>query len=250
MRRSVPGWSRFITAACVAVMLLLVVPVGASCFSIPERLEYDVSWVGIHAGSAVLSIVKSGENYVIESQATSADYLSLFYRVEDMARSVVEGSEGGFGYPLSYKLRIREGRHRKDKEVVFDRKAGKAVYTNLNDGKAHTFSVDKDVHDPLSGFFSLRNRPMEVGVPVKIRIFDSKKTWDVDVEVLRRERIKVPAGTFNTIMIKPNLKSEGIFLRRGDVYIWLTDDQRKIPVMVRTKVTIGHVTAELRSPGF
>lgn len=234
----------------LAVLLMVGIPAGSSCFPVPERLEYDVSWIGIHAGSAILSVEKSGGNYVIESQAHSADYLSLFYRVEDSARSIVDGSRGSFGYPLRYRLRIREGRHRKDKEVVFDRQAGKAVYTNHSDGKPHTFNIASDVHDPLSGFFALRDLPMEVGVPLKIRIFDSKKTWDVDVEVLKRERIKVPAGTFDTIMIKPNLKSEGIFMRRGDVYIWLTDDQSKIPVMVQTKVAIGHVTAELRSPRF
>jgi hypothetical protein len=46
-------------------------------------------------------------------------------------------------------------------------------------------------------------------------------------------------------VIKPLMKSEGIFYRKGDIIIWLTDDMKRIPVMVQTKVKIGHITATL-----
>ncbi len=47
-------------------------------------------------------------------------------------------------------------------------------------------------------------------------------------------------------MVKPLLKSEGIFMRKGDVYIWLTDDDRKIPVKMKSKVKVGAVNAVLK----
>jgi len=57
--------------------------------------------------------------------------------------------------------------------------------------------------------------------------------------------VETPAGKFRTIVIKPNMKSEGIFDRKGDIYIYLTDDKRHIPVLIRTKVAVGYIEAEL-----
>jgi hypothetical protein len=65
------------------------------------------------------------------------------------------------------------------------------------------------------------------------------------VKVLKKETITVPAGTFDTVMVTPILQSEGIFSREGPVYTWLTDDEKKIPVMVKTRVAVGSVSAVL-----
>jgi hypothetical protein len=76
-------------------------------------------------------------------------------------------------------------------------------------------------------------------------VFDNEKVYDLEVQVLRKERITVPAGTFDTVLIKPLLQSEGIFSRKGPIYTWLTDDRRRIPVRIKTSVVVGSLTAEL-----
>ncbi len=76
-------------------------------------------------------------------------------------------------------------------------------------------------------------------------VFDSKKVWNVEIQVLRKERISLPTGTFNTIVVKPLMKSEGIFYRKGEIFIWLTDDIKHIPVKLQTKVAVGSITATL-----
>jgi hypothetical protein len=63
--------------------------------------------------------------------------------------------------------------------------------------------------------------------------------------VLRREELVTPLGRFKTIVIQPLLKSEGIFARTGDMFIWLTDDDRRIPVQMKSKVVVGSITATL-----
>ncbi len=84
-----------------------------------------------------------------------------------------------------------------------------------------------------------------MGRPEYIDIFDSKKLWNTEVQVLRKERVRVPAGEFDTIVIKPLLKSEGVFMKKGEIYIWLTDDDKKIPVMIKSKVKIGNFKVKL-----
>lgn len=87
--------------------------------------------------------------------------------------------------------------------------------------------------------------PMEPGKSVYIRLFDSKKVWNVEVKVLRKEKIERGSKEIDTIVIKPLMESEGIFYRKGDILIWLTDDSSRLPVMLRTKVLIGSVVATI-----
>jgi len=83
-----------------------------------------------------------------------------------------------------------------------------------------------------------------------VDIFDSKKLWNVEIQVLRKERVNSIMGDVNTIVVKPLMKSEGIFNRKGDMYIWLTDDEKRVPVRMQTKVAVGSITATLVSGAY
>jgi hypothetical protein len=63
--------------------------------------------------------------------------------------------------------------------------------------------------------------------------------------VLRREELVTALGRFKTIVVQPLLKSEGIFPRTGDIFIWLTDDDRRIPVQMKSKMFVGNITGTL-----
>jgi hypothetical protein len=212
---------------------------------IPEKFVYYIFWSGIRAGMATLDFEDTPEGITITSRATSATFISIFYRVDDVAQSTLYSD----GYPNKYTMKIREGRHRRDKATYFGIKPEdgpqKVVYNNKLDNETVEFNFEKQAFDPLSGFYEIRKRPLKVGHPEYLDIFDSKKLWNVEVQVLRKERIRVPAGEFDTIVIKPLLQSEGIFMKKGEVHIWFTDDEKRIPVMIKSKVKIGSFKAKL-----
>lgn len=219
---------------------------SASAFKIPERLTYDLTWSGIKAGEAVLEIKDDGGDLVINSTATSTKLVSVFYKVEDRVESRVhKGNDSLLAHSMNYRLNLREGKHRKKKEVLFDAIHSKALYMDYLSNERKEIDISFPIFDPLSSFYYLRGMDLEVGKSLFVTIFDSKKVWNVEVQVLRKERIQVPAGEFDTIVIKPLLKSEGIFYRRGDIYIWLSDDEKRIPVKLKTKVKIGSINADL-----
>jgi hypothetical protein len=58
--------------------------------------------------------------------------------------------------------------------------------------------------------------------------------------------LEVEAGTFNTVVVEPLVREGGLFKSEGRIVIWLTDDERKIPIRVNTKVIIGSIDTELR----
>ncbi len=225
---------------------------AASAFGMPEKLLYDLTWTGIKAGTATLEIGRSGDSVRIVSTARSADWISLFYTVEDRIESVLLKPElpPFFGQPLSYRMRLREGKHRRDREITFNLQKHVALYADNLSGEKKDIAIHGRVFDPLSSFYVVRAMKLEVGRPVYVDILDNRKLWHVEVLVLRKEKIRTGLGKFDTIVIKPLMKSEGIFYRRGEMLIWLTDDERRLPVRMRTKVAVGSITATLAGGEF
>lgn len=237
--------------ACIVVVLALLggllTDQSALAFPIPERLEFEISYGGITAGRAVQEVTQEGNEVHIVSTAKSADWLKLFFPVDDRIESVlIKGAPPlSIGVPRLYRERIREGWTRFEKDAVFDCEVLEVNTKDLLKKNETTQKITKRTYDTLSSFFYFRTVALQVGTSSFIDIFDCKKLWSTEVQVLRREQIETPLGTFNTIVIKPLLKSEGIFARTGDMHIWLTDDERRIPVLMKSKVRIGSITATL-----
>jgi hypothetical protein len=219
----------------------------AHSLNIPERLFYDLTWTGIKAGEAELEVKDDGDYLSIISKANSLKWVSVFYPVEDIVVSRLKKERYGdfFAKPMNYRLKIKEGKHRRDKELIFDHSSNTVTYINHLKNEKKVFSIGVSTFDALSCFYYVRTLNLEVGKSVFVNLFDSKKFYSVEVQVLRKESIKTPLGVFNTILIKPVMKTEGIFSRKGDIFIWLSDDERRIPVMLQSKVAVGAVRAVL-----
>lgn len=211
-----------------------------------ERLVFQLSWFGIPVGKAVVGASDGGylrgkKMYGISAVTKSNEFIDAFYPVRDRISSLISAET-----LASYKFVVHqeEGDYRSDKEIIFDYDKRKATFTK--NGETSTYDIPAFVSDSLSAYYYFRTKELAVGKPVTIDVFDDKQLWQVEVQVLRKERISTPAGTFDTILTKPLLKFEGIFQRKGDVYIWITDDSRKMPVRMKSKIAIGSINAELR----
>ncbi|MFZ2948528.1 MAG: DUF3108 domain-containing protein [Desulfuromonadaceae bacterium] len=219
----------------------------AAAFPIPERLEFELSYTGITAGHAVQEVKQNGSDIHIISTARSANWLRFFFPVDDRIESYLTSGTPPLqiGSPRLYQERKREGKTRTDREARFDRE--KLEVTTIDHLKKSEMrhSITKRTYDTLSSFFYFRSIPLQVGTSYYIDIYDCKRLWNTEVKVLRREEITTPLGRFKTIVIHPLLKSEGIFSRTGDMFIWLTDDDRRIPVQMKSKVIVGSITATL-----
>lgn len=212
---------------------------------VPEKFVYYIYWSGIRAGMATFDFEDTADGVTIKTHATSASFISIFYKVDDIAQSVLYSD----GYPSVYTLKIREGRHKRNKATHFGKKPAnspqKVIYNNLLDNETEEFNLEKQAFDPLSGFYYIRKRQLIAGQSEYLDIFDNKKLWNIEIQVIGKEHVSTPAGEFDTILIKPIMQSEGIFMRKGDIYIWLTDDDKKIPVMIRSEVKVGSFVAKL-----
>lgn len=209
-----------------------------------EKLYYDIYWLGIYVGRAVIEAVNKNGVERITSEVHSAAFISAFYRVEDYAESTLVD-----GMPVNFRIKQREGRYRSDKETVFDIYNKKITFFNYLKGTTDEHNFTGAAHwDVFSGFYFLRTMFFDVGKTVYIDIFDSNKFLKAEVSVLGKEKIKLyDDSEVDTLLVKPSIKSEGMFQNKGDIFIWLTDDESRIPVRIETKIPIGKVVAELKA---
>lgn len=225
---------------------LLIFPAAPEAGSlVNKRFVYYIYWSGIKAGEAVMDYTSTPDGITIRTHATSAPFVTFFYPVDDITESTLYPD----GYPKKFIVKVQKGRHKRDKVTYFERKTDgkpqKIIYHNILDDTIEEFFFDKQVYDPLSAFYEMTKWDLKTGQKYFINIFDSKKLWNTEVQVLRKERVRVSAGEFDTIVVKPILKSEGIFSKTGDITIWATDDDKKLPVLLKSKAVIGHFSAEL-----
>jgi len=235
----------------LAAGVVVLSPLSANALTIPEKLVYDLTWTGINAGTATQEILNDNGTVKIISTAHSADWLSTFFVVDDRIESVMASAHPNLlGLPKSYRMKIKEGKTRRDKEILFDHAKRTALYIDHLNGEKKNMDITEKTLDTLSSFYFIRSQKLEVGKSIFISVFDSKRLWNTEVQVLRKERLKTKLGSFDTIVVKPLMQSEGIFEKRGDMFIWLTDDKKLVPVKMKTKVPIGSITATLVGGNF
>ncbi len=188
----------FLAMAMVVCAALTVVPRYASAFPMPERLEFEISYAGITAGRAVQEVTLEGNEVSIVSTAKSANWLRVFFPVDDRIESVlISGAPPlNIGVPRLYRERIHEGMTRFQKDAVFDRQKLEVNTKDLLKNSETTKSITKRTYDTLSSFFYFRSIPLQVGTSYYIDIFDCKKLWNTEVQILRREVIETPLGRF------------------------------------------------------
>ena len=216
-------------------------------FSVGERLTYLISWSNIlDAGTAVLEVkeekkVDGEKAYLLVSTARSSGLISKFYKVNDIVESTVDAATIS---SLSYKSDQSHGKRKKNRVMTFNQAEG--TVTVFEEGKQRIYNAPPGILDPLSSLYYVRTREdLIVDTPIKIDVNDDGKNYTVEVQMLGREKIKTPLGKFDTIKLKTYPKFEGVFQHTNEIYIWLTDDKRKIPVLMKSEVSIGSIVATL-----
>ena len=209
-----------------------------------EKLTFDLNYGFVTAGIAVMEIPKikkiSGrEAYHVTFEVNSVPSFDMFYKVRDRYETYID-VEGLF--PWRFEQHIREGGYTRDFSAFFDQRKGKA---KTSEGE---YEIPLYVNDIVSAFYFARTfdySGLKENDLFHLQNFYKDKVYDLDVKYLGKETIEVPAGKFDCIIVEPLVKEGGLFKHEGNIIVWLTDDQYKMPVKVRTKIVIGYVEAKL-----
>ncbi|MCK4679574.1 DUF3108 domain-containing protein [bacterium] len=260
-RRRAPGGAAFL---CVALLAALPVasaltPVGADGgraalgpdgeigvppFGVGERLKFEIKYGFISAGTATLGIPETVtergyECYRIVSLAESNSFFSAFFTVRDVAESYLDTREL---VPRRFEKRLREGDFRAHDIVLFDHDRHVAIYPKRGD---RLVPISVGAQDILSSLYYVRMMDLTVGRSTFIDNHADKKNYALEIKVLRKERVKVPVGRFDCLVVEPVMRGAGLFSHQGRLTVWLTDDAARIPVLMKSKIMVGSISAVL-----
>lgn len=215
-----------------------------------EELRFHIRWLFIPAGTAVIRQYWPDPEHVrFRMDSCSNATLDLVYPVRDRIRVRARRNPGDRPALRSqrYEYSQREGRDRSELVLEFPAPGVIRMEDRLA-GTTRTFHVVPETVDMVTAFFLTRGLPLVTGKTYRIPVFDKGKAYALEIEVVRREVLHTVLGKNTaTVMVHPRLQSEGVFKRTGELYLWLTDDARRIPVRMESSVRIGKMITTLAS---
>ncbi|OGS45978.1 MAG: hypothetical protein A2539_06595 [Elusimicrobia bacterium RIFOXYD2_FULL_34_15] len=230
----------------ILVLMLCFLPIN-NCFSenktliVGEKLVFEVSWQFVKVGYGLLEVkgiedYEGKKAYHIYSEAKSVPFFDVFYKVRDMNEAWIDVNSF---HSLAFLQKIKEGRYKRERMTKYDQK--KHIGTN---NKGETFNIFDNALDVLSAFYWVRLQKLEPGKALKVNVNSHKKNYIMYINIYGRETINVNNKEYKTIVVEPILQDQGIFMQKGTIKIWLTDDEKHIPVKMKSGVSVGNIIAE------
>ncbi|MBJ6751854.1 DUF3108 domain-containing protein [Geomonas anaerohicana] len=222
-------------------ILILVLAAPAAAFPVPERLEYEVTWSGVKAGSAVLEVTPQGDELRLTNTIRSTGVVSAFFKIDDRTESVTTRA----GKPKFFRENKREGSYRAAREATFNFSTLKANSIDLLKKVEQSDAITPKTYDNLSSIYFIRGSDLSPGRSISFEIYDTKRLWNTEVRAVQRQELTTPLGKFKTVMVTSRLRHNGEEAKVGNATFWFTDDNRRIPVKITTTIKVGEVTLTL-----
>jgi hypothetical protein len=217
----------------------------ASAMLVGERLGYDVRFGALKVGTGAMEV--RGVDQVRGRDAWHTVFTIKggipLYKVDDRMESWIDTASFT---SLRFVQETNEGRRHRTKRIELYPERG--VYVEETATPVDKPTVEQPL-DEAAFIYFLRRVPLVIGETYSYDRYFKPDRNPIRLEVLRRERIEVPAGTFETIVVRPIIKAKGIFSENGQAEVWLTDDERHVMVQMKAKVSFGSLNLQLKSLG-
>ncbi|GJG88162.1 hypothetical protein tb265_33430 [Gemmatimonadetes bacterium T265] len=210
-------------------------------WGVGERLGYDVKFGILKAGSATLSVPE-----IVDVRGRPAYHAifhvrggTFFYHVDDTYESWIDTAT--LASLRFYQTQLEGGKSRNKRYEIFPERE------TYQDGDK---PEERSVADPLddgSLLYAVRTLPLRTGDVYELNRYYKPDRNPVRIRVVRREQIRVPAGTFNAIVVQPTVKTKGIFGEGGRAEVWFSDDEARVVLQVRSSLSFGSLTMQLRN---
>ncbi len=218
-----------------------------------ETFDYSIEWRLITAGKAHLewnALPSAPDAGDVRLHVESAGIVSRLYTVNDVYSATLAP---GFCAQNSL-IEALEGGRKKETRITYDSVAHKATYLEKDLVKNSTVTqevgIPSCVHDLIGGLISLRYLKLDPGKTAQIPVSDGKKFVMAKVESQRREPLKTALGTVNTVLYEIYLFDNVLFRKSGHLHVWITDDEKRLPIQLQVRLTfaIGTITFRMEKP--
>ena len=216
-------------------------PAPAVPFGVGERFTYDVKLGPFKAGRGSMEVtgLDTVRGHTVYRTVFRVKGGILGYKADNTMESWID-TVTLFSLRFTQDFEQTGKDRKKDYEIYPER----AVYQEPN--KPEQPSVP-DPLDDASFIYFIRTVPLEIGRTYSYDRYFRPDKNPVRIKVLRRETVKVPAGTYQTIVVQPIIKSKGIFSENSKAEIWFSEDANRIMVQMKADLPVGSLNLYLTS---
>ena len=236
-------------SALLAALLQAGAPVAAGSaaapdypFAVGETLTYSAKLGMLTLGSGTLQVagldsVRGVETFRLRFRLQGK---TVFYSLDDVLESWVGTKDFA-----SHRFVQDFVENDKPKHRTFEIFPDSGFYREK--GRDTTYASPSNPLDDAAFFYFVRITPLEVGKKYVFHRYFRKEKNPVTIEVVKRERMELPDGRkVECLVLHPVIDTKGLFSKRSDTRIWLTDDARRLPVQIRSKFPFGTITLRLK----
>lgn len=211
-------------------------------FAVGEKLTYSAKLGMLSLGSGTLEV--AGKDSIRGAEAFQFRFRlqgkTVFYSLDDVLESWVGVRDFNSRRFVQDFVENNKPKHR-----TYEIYADSGFFREQ--GKNKTEPTPPDPLDDAAFFYFVRITPLEVGKKYVYPRYFKKDKNPVTIDVVKREKMDLPDGSeVNCLVLQPVIDTPGMFSKRSDTRIWLTDDHRRLPVQIRTKFPFGTITLRLK----
>ncbi len=221
-------------------------------FRVGEKVVHQVQYYSINAGTMALEVkpyatVNGRKTYNFAMQIRTSDWYSGIYSVDDRATILMDFENM---VPTVFTLHVKETGQLKEARMLIEPKQAtywerKVTEKNGEEERKLNWEILEYSQNLFSGVYYMRAFTWKVGAENAFRVADDEENLIFRAEAIRKEKIKTAAGVFDAIVIKPQVELKGKYKRVGDIFVWLSDDDRKFILKIESKIKIGTLVSEI-----
>jgi hypothetical protein len=245
---------RFASVGLLTAALVVLFPLRSLAakpelwFPVGEKITYQASWGGIPVAEALVWtewIEEDGRDLLaIRVTIKTGSVMSKIYPVNDFLESVVEPATF---LPLRFTRNLSEGRYRLHEVTTFDHQALKGHWKHLLKNHEETFAIETDTRDFLSFMFAMRRTAFQAGSNYTYRVMADEKLYDLTVEGLKTESLHLSGyGWVKSLKVEPKATFQGLIARVGRVFMWVSQDSRRLCTKATVSVPVASVKVLLK----
>ncbi len=237
---------------------LILLFLGQIAFSQTTKKSYDTGeWLNfrvhygfVTAGYATLEVDQATLNgkdvFHVKGEGRTTGLSRFFFKVEDIYQSYIDKEKD---IPYRFIRKIDEGGHTKDIQIDFDHDTKKAFVDNKKHDEQATVSFPENVQDMVSAFYYLRNNldveTLNKNDEIDLDMFFDKENYKFKLKFLGREIIKTDFGKVPCLVFRPYVQSGRVFKEKESLTVWVSDDDNKIPLLIKADLAVGSLKASL-----
>lgn len=215
-----------------------------------EWFKFRVHYGFVTAGYASLEVegktLKGKDVYHVRGFGETVGVSRWFFKVEDDYQSYIDREKN---IPYKFIRKIDEGGYTKDVEVDFDHNSRKATVNDKKHNETSVFSFPEETQDMISAFYYLRNnvdtKNIKEGDVIEINMFFDKENFKFQLKFIGREVLTTNFGRVHTLIFRPFVQSGRIFKEKESLTVWISDDDNKIPLLIKADLAVGSLKATL-----